>query len=626
MIRGHDGEDVGRVITRRKERGGVVVAAIVARRSDEDDVGGPGRIDGVLERLFIAAAAPGVVHHPSAHERGVFDGGDGVGGVAAAAVIEKFERHDAHLPADAGHADAVVALGADGAGAMRAVVMVVHRIAIKIREVVAVEVVHEAVVVIVDAVARDFAGVDPDVVGQVGMGVIHAGVDDGDDHIAAAGVEIPGGGRINVRVGRAAGLPGVVHSPEFAEAGIVGRGDGFDAIIRLGINDPGHAVEGLQGLGHGLARRQFHQAQPRHHLVFADDLRAAQRVQHLRALHRLHSRREPHQQTVHFVFLVRGQLGEVPARRRQSDPGGGDALDRAPCFLRVDPKGQVAIRDQRVADHQGHVRRATLRVGDAHGGGRDRDDRTGEDRQAHVPRFKTSGGDVAEGNQIAMCSFWERIGCGRKPDRHAHGLADGQGTARGQGTHPGLRVGNGPIDGRGPAIAQGVSDRDRAERPARMPLRNKVRCWRHQQVIEDALAGQLHFDPRFIVVVAVDHDLGIIRSGHLGSIDHIESQRAVRRQCVGKFRHVLETERPAGQRQRGQGTHRRQWIGRARIHRCRNRRGHGAVAPRHGPLVEPLLLRPHQSEGRGIAHGDIVKEMGRPVRESPQPDEAAGQG
>ena len=66
----------------------------------------------------------------------------------------------------------------DGASAVSAVAVAVHRISVVGESVVAVHVVDHAVAVIVDTVAGDFAFVDPHIVFEVGVIVVDAGVDD----------------------------------------------------------------------------------------------------------------------------------------------------------------------------------------------------------------------------------------------------------------------------------------------------------------------------------------------------------------------------------------------------------------------------------------------------------------
>ena len=68
--------------------------------------------------------------------------------------------------------------------------MLVLRVVVVVDEVPAVHVVDVTVAVVVDAVAGDLAGVDPQVGGQVGERRIDARVDDG-DHLAAADRRVP---------------------------------------------------------------------------------------------------------------------------------------------------------------------------------------------------------------------------------------------------------------------------------------------------------------------------------------------------------------------------------------------------------------------------------------------------
>ena len=48
-------------------------------------------------------------------------------------------------------------------------------------------------------------------------------------------VDVPGLGRVDVRVGRAAGLPGVVHAPELVVTRVVGRRRDRDDVVRLDV-------------------------------------------------------------------------------------------------------------------------------------------------------------------------------------------------------------------------------------------------------------------------------------------------------------------------------------------------------------------------------------------------------
>src|SRR5262249_52473489 len=81
----------------------------------------------------------------------------------------------------------------------------------------------------------DLALVDPDVLVQVGVSVVDAGVDVGDDDFGGAGGDVPGGRRLDaVRA---------VESPEAAVAGIVGHEVDGDGLAGMGVGDGRIAAE-----------------------------------------------------------------------------------------------------------------------------------------------------------------------------------------------------------------------------------------------------------------------------------------------------------------------------------------------------------------------------------------------
>ena len=84
----------------------------------------------------------------------------------------------------AGDAETISLRGGNGSGHVGAMVPGVGHGAGVQREVVAVDIVDEAVAVIVAQVAGDLAGIGPQVGREIRMGDIHAGVDDADHHFA----------------------------------------------------------------------------------------------------------------------------------------------------------------------------------------------------------------------------------------------------------------------------------------------------------------------------------------------------------------------------------------------------------------------------------------------------------
>ncbi len=104
---------------------------------------------------------------------------------------------------------------------MRAVSVIVDRVVVVVVEVPAVNVVDEAVAVVVDAVLRDLVGVGEDVGGEVLVKDVHTGVDDGDHDLARPGDVVPGLRRTDVRARGAAvesETPGVKEVNEIRDA------------------------------------------------------------------------------------------------------------------------------------------------------------------------------------------------------------------------------------------------------------------------------------------------------------------------------------------------------------------------------------------------------------------------
>ena len=125
----------------------------------------------------------------------------------------------------------------DRAGDVRPVPELVVRQVVAVDEVPAMHVVDVAVVVVVDAVARDLARVGPDVAGEVGVGQLHPGVDDGDHHARVPGGRVPGGLGVDVDVAL------LVEPPQLREPRVVRCEIGRDHAVGLGIDDARHLLE-----------------------------------------------------------------------------------------------------------------------------------------------------------------------------------------------------------------------------------------------------------------------------------------------------------------------------------------------------------------------------------------------
>ncbi len=156
-------------------------------------------------------------------------------------LLEELQVHQRDRPVDAGHALAIVGHRADRARNVRPVAVVVHRVAVVVRKIIAVNVVDEAVAVVILAVAGGFAGIRPDVRCKIAMGVVDAGVEHRHDDARASSSDVPGIRRIDG-----------VHAPELTVLRIAG--DRLDLIDRVALETGDVDVRAEPAL-HGAERR-----------------------------------------------------------------------------------------------------------------------------------------------------------------------------------------------------------------------------------------------------------------------------------------------------------------------------------------------------------------------------------
>ncbi len=253
-IHGVDRNDAA--IGRRIEAGRGIA---VARCGHKHHVIGHCVINGGLHRRAPGAAAPAVVEHRRAVIHRVNDGGDGIGGIAAV-FPEKFERHDFGVRVGPANAVVVVRFGGNRSGHMRtvcaALILNIHRVAIAVIKIHAVDIVRPAVSVVVDSIAGDLAGVRPHLIGEVEMGVVHTGINDGYDNLVGREIRLlPRFEPVHIGIGERVGsihraavqhidrLAGVVEREHLFEKRIVGHGAGLHAVVRLGVVHVGRSIE-----------------------------------------------------------------------------------------------------------------------------------------------------------------------------------------------------------------------------------------------------------------------------------------------------------------------------------------------------------------------------------------------
>ena len=103
--------------------------------------------------------------------------------VRFAFLIRGLNGHNDRAGVDPGDADTVIIFGGDDTGNERPVAADVGEVVVLIQEIPTVDIVNEAVVVVINAVTGDFFGIFPDILRRVRMGHVQARIDDGDNDI-----------------------------------------------------------------------------------------------------------------------------------------------------------------------------------------------------------------------------------------------------------------------------------------------------------------------------------------------------------------------------------------------------------------------------------------------------------
>jgi len=234
---GADGDGVG------VSSGPVVdFAAVVAGGGDNYDAVLDGVGDGVLFATAVGCAAQAKIDDLGAVVNGVEDGFDFVGVGAKAGRGKDAEGHKPHFGGDAGDAFAVVYAGTDDAGNVAAVAIPVVDVAVIGSEVPAVDVIDEAVVVVVDVVAGCFARIGPQGAFEVFVDKVDATVDDGDDDLGSAEGDVPG--LADADAVEIAAVGNAVVGGVVLVVGVVGSEVGSEKVVGFGEGDGGMAVEG----------------------------------------------------------------------------------------------------------------------------------------------------------------------------------------------------------------------------------------------------------------------------------------------------------------------------------------------------------------------------------------------
>ena len=160
----------------------VVVSTGVAGGSAEEVSVLPGSVDGFLHRSAGTSAAPTVVADWEIHGGAISDRIDGVRNTSPSPIAEELQGHEFRVPGYAGHLEAVVGCGRNGARNVGAVSVAVHWVVVVVAKIPSINVVHVTVAIVVLAIIGDFARVFPNISLEVLVVVVDARVDHGNDH------------------------------------------------------------------------------------------------------------------------------------------------------------------------------------------------------------------------------------------------------------------------------------------------------------------------------------------------------------------------------------------------------------------------------------------------------------
>ena len=187
----------------------ISIPASVPCGSDKQATG----IDSIQQSLGKTTASPTVVGDADAIIVGIHNRVNCTRSRTATSGRKKFDPCNFGIPVNTNHTNIVITYPSNGACNMSTMTMIIHRVAIVIDKVITIDIVYITIAIIIYAIARNFAGISPHIVFQVFVGIIDAGINNTNNHIAITRSNIPGFGAINIRIWRTARLGDIVHIP-----------------------------------------------------------------------------------------------------------------------------------------------------------------------------------------------------------------------------------------------------------------------------------------------------------------------------------------------------------------------------------------------------------------------------
>ena len=155
-----------------------VVVSTELRGAEECPFARP--VDGFLHRSAGTSAAPTVVDDWEIHGGAISDRIDGVRNTSPSPIAEELQGHEFRVPGYAGHLEAVVGCGRNGARNVGAVPVAVHWVVVVVAEIPSINVIHVTVAIVVLAIG-DFTVFKYFL--EVLVVVVDTRVDHGNDHV-----------------------------------------------------------------------------------------------------------------------------------------------------------------------------------------------------------------------------------------------------------------------------------------------------------------------------------------------------------------------------------------------------------------------------------------------------------
>ena len=114
-------------------------------------------------------------------------------------------------------------------------IIIIHGIIVIVDKIPSINIIDVAISVIIYTIARYFTGVDPDIGGEILMGIVNTCIDHSYDDGKASCIDIPCFDSINIRIRRSSCLSGIMQAMEQRKIRIIGHVFDMHKIVGLSV-------------------------------------------------------------------------------------------------------------------------------------------------------------------------------------------------------------------------------------------------------------------------------------------------------------------------------------------------------------------------------------------------------